>query len=258
MASAAGDTVHGANPASNNHGDAPETSNETSVNPPNMAHTHHPVIAVNTSHPPVQSDTAGTDTVTEPYTAEEESALKAWALRKGYAMGMDDTDDLGDVSDYVGAGALAFGDTVQMRNLLQKDPVRSLQLRRAITVNRQQNAQACVAYLCGVVQRKPCGPCSRGSGPFTECVTVEGCLLGACASCHYGGEGNRCTFHISSKSFVYTRYNRYAAANVRKEAVKETGSRHAIIVDDSDNEGQPPDSPLPKPRKRKSHFRYPK
>jgi len=138
----------------------------------------------------------------KPHTAEEIAALKAWALQKGKSMGMGDEDELGDVTDYVFAGALAFEDTMHMRNLIQMSRIRPLQLRRAVTVNRQQNAQACMAYLCGKVERKPCGPCSRGSGPFRECVTVDGSLLGACASCHYGGEGSRCNFHLSSKSYL--------------------------------------------------------
>ena len=161
-------------------------------------------------------------------------------------MGMRDIDELGNVTEYVYAGALAFEDTVQMRNLVQMRLVRPLQLRRAITVNRQQNAQACIAYLCGTVEPKPCGPCSRGSGPFQECVTVEGSLLGACASCHYGGEGGRCTFH--SKSYVS---DQYSAANIRKESQKEKGSRQAITVEDSDDASHPP-----RPKKRKYLLTY--
>ena len=48
---------------------------------------------------------------------------------------MGDTDNLGDVMDYVYAGALAWEDTVQMRNLIKKSRIRPLQLRHAITVN---------------------------------------------------------------------------------------------------------------------------
>jgi len=201
----AGDRVQGLNSPSDSHVDMPESSDNVSVNNPKTAApggAHHPTGAISSPPPSVQSDATTRHPITQEILSPMRAAeLKAWALQKGKVMGMNDTDELGNITDYVFAGAIAFEDTVQMKNLIKKRRIRQLQLRRAITVNRQQNAQACIAFLCGRVAPKPCGPCSRGSGPFTECVTVEGSLLGACASCHYGGEGNRCTFHISSKSF---------------------------------------------------------
>jgi hypothetical protein len=186
MADGAGDPADTTNPAPDNGNNVPEES----LTPP---HTDSVVRPVH----PITGDTLS---------VEREAALKEWALRKGYTMGQFDSDELGDVTEYVFAGALTFADTIQMKSLIKMDRKRPLRLRRAINVNRQQNAQACMAYLCGTVKAKPCGPCSRGSGPFTECVTVDGGLLGACASCHYGGEGNRCTFHVSSKSFNVFRF----------------------------------------------------
>ena len=41
-------------------------------------------------------------------------------------MGMDDTDELGSVTDYVFAGAVAFEDTLQMKDLLQMPRIRPL------------------------------------------------------------------------------------------------------------------------------------
>jgi len=204
-----GDRAHGPNPPSESHFNNPESPANASVdipNPPSPRNESSANVSVEIPNPASPRNVNASQTFRHPITGENLSpqrftTLKAWALQKGKVMGMGDTDDLGDVTDYVYAGALAWEDTVQMRNLIKKSRIRPLQLRRAITVNRQQNAQACIAYLCGTVARKPCVPCSRGSGPFAECVTVEGSLLGACASCHYGGEGNRCTFHISSKSF---------------------------------------------------------
>jgi len=175
-----------------------------------MANIHYPVLAINSPPPPPPpppppaaepSKTFQHPVTGKWLTAEEVAALKAWALQKGKSMGIGDIDELGSVIDYVFAGAIAFEDTLHMRSLLQMPRIRPLWIRRAITVNRQQNAQACMAYLCGTITPQPCGPCSRGAGPFHECVTVNGSLLGACASCHYGGEGSRCTFHLGSKSF---------------------------------------------------------
>src|SRR5579871_5472142 len=51
----------------------------------------------------------------------------------------------------------------------------------------------------GDVANPPCISCSKGSGPFPVCVTVTDALRGSCASCHYGGEGSRCSFRKSRK-----------------------------------------------------------
>jgi hypothetical protein len=242
--------------ASNEPEPTPDSATPTTASnpaPPLTADTDNPVVTISPPQPRTEVSKMFQHPVTAEFLTEEETtALIAWALQKGKTMAAGDTDELGNLTDYVYAGALAFQHTVQMKNLLEMRMVRGLQIRRAITVNRQQNAQACIAYMCGTINLKRCGPCSRGSGPFQECVTVEGGLLGACASCHYGGEGNRCTFHVSSKSYLsyLTCYDQYLAANIGKESQKE---KQAIAVEDSDDARQSAGS-----RKRKLQFRYPK
>ena len=110
MANGKGDSVHEANQSSNNHGNPLETPIKTPVNSLNTANV--PIITIST---PVKNPVTG-----ETIPAKRATALKAWALRKGFMMGMTDTNELGNINDYVFAGILTFADTNQMQNLLQE------------------------------------------------------------------------------------------------------------------------------------------
>src|SRR5690349_14869802 len=97
---------------SDNPGPASDAPGEPVLTPENTA---------TPDRPPRPADL--TKTVKHPVTgelltAEEVASLKAWALQKGKSMGMSDTDELGSVTEYVFAGAIAFEDTIQMRHLL--------------------------------------------------------------------------------------------------------------------------------------------
>lgn len=51
-----------------------------------------------------------------------------------------------------------------------------------------------MAFSRGVVADKPCTRCTRGCGPFTQCVTLDGEFNGACCNCR-ADQGRRCDFH---------------------------------------------------------------
>src|SRR6266480_2405016 len=108
MANGKGDSVHEANQSSNNHGNPLETPIKTPVNSLNTANV--PIITIST---PVKNPVTG-----ETIPAKRATALKAWALRKGFMMGMTDTNELGNINDYIFAGILTFADINQIQNLL--------------------------------------------------------------------------------------------------------------------------------------------
>jgi hypothetical protein len=141
---------------------------------------------------------------THPITGEmvQEQRLKQltdWALQPNIQMNESEKGQFGGLAEYVEAGAIAFNATNQMQNLLLVSVKRPIKVKRGISVNRQQNAQAAQAYIRGDIASSPCTSCRKGAGPFPTCVVAPDCLLGACASCHYGGEGARCSFRKSRK-----------------------------------------------------------
>jgi len=80
-----------------------------------------------------------------PIEAERLQQLIDWA--KQPAQFNNDTESaLGGLTEYVEAGAIAFYGTNQMENILHSSVKRPMQVKRGITVNRQQNAQAAQAY----------------------------------------------------------------------------------------------------------------
>lgn len=137
-----------------------------------------------------------------PIEEEKLQALINWAMQPAQ-VGNNTESPLGGLTEYVEAGAIAFYDTNQMQNVLLSSVKRRIEVKRGITVNRQQNAQAAQAYMRGDAANPPCISCSKGSGPFPICVTVADSLRGACASCHYGGEGSRCSFRKPRKFTQY-------------------------------------------------------
>ena len=106
-----------------------------------------------------------------------------------------------DLSEYLAGAVFAWEGTKQIKILVKLRVRRELDVRngRTIALHRQQNVEAAVAFLVGKKHTKGCGHCQKGNGPFTGCITVENGLRGACANCHYGGEGNRCEYHENSK-----------------------------------------------------------
>jgi hypothetical protein len=132
----------------------------------------------------------------------EAKALEAW-VDTGVKMGADSTDlAFGGITEYVWAAGMRHRTTVQMQLMVPMTEQRHLELRpgRMISFKRQQNAEAAIGQLRGRLKKNACESCKGCSGPFTQCVVVRNALKGACANCHYGGEGRRCNFHESFDS----------------------------------------------------------
>jgi len=161
-------------------------------------------IAVEPSNPPeIPAARFTTNPLTGAAMLEEKlEELTAWATLPNYQLDNDSECALGGLTEYAEAGAMAFHTTNQMKSLLRLPVKRKIDVKRAITVNRQQNAQAVQAFMRGDAANPACISCSKGSGPFPICVTAAGCLRGACASCHYGGEGSRCSFRKPRKFYL--------------------------------------------------------
>ncbi|KAH0607935.1 uncharacterized protein H6S33_001987 [Morchella sextelata] len=73
----------------------------------------------------------------------------------------------------------------------------TMRVQKAINVTRPVNLEAVLAQSRGVRAERECGPCSRGNGPFTECVVVPGMLRDSCSNCHYNHTSQRCTFRAA-------------------------------------------------------------
>ena len=84
--------------------------------------------------------------------------------------------------------------------LAQKPRKRKIQLPdNEANYTRLQNVEAYIAQEVGNVQKVPCVNCAGGHGQFKGkgndcCVTNKGFFKGACAGCHHGTGGKRCTF----------------------------------------------------------------
>lgn len=78
----------------------------------------------------------------------------------------------------------------------------------ALRADQQLNAscpfkgEACVGQIAGTVQAQPCLQCTRGLGPWVECIVVEGEFKGSCCNCHYKIRGKDCSFRAGTSSHV--------------------------------------------------------
>lgn len=59
---------------------------------------------------------------------------------------------------------------------------------------------AAALQIAGEAQEKECEHCSKGNGPFDQCVIARGFLKGACANCAYGASATNCNYHVKSES----------------------------------------------------------
>lgn len=66
---------------------------------------------------------------------------------------------------------------------------------RHLNTARRSNGEALLAYITGTAAPRPCKSCSKGYGPWKECIIFEGQLYGSCANCWFNASGARCTFH---------------------------------------------------------------
>jgi Protein of unknown function (DUF3716) len=100
-------------------------------------------------------------------------------------------DDLPPFDKKVSGAFAAFSRRPAARRPILRDENRQLLL------SQQSNREAYLAQCVGVVSPTPCGHCAKDDGPWDQCVSVPGFLVGSCANCHYGGEGTRCSLRGS-------------------------------------------------------------
>lgn len=74
---------------------------------------------------------------------------------------------------------------------LRKDP-------KILNMNRPCNIEATLNHIRGTRAVQMCKSCTRGHGPFTDCVFVEGSMMAACANCWFNACGTRCSFQGQS------------------------------------------------------------
>ena len=86
-------------------------------------------------------------------------------------------------------------------------PVRNLYFNYGKTVNfeRKTNVEAGLAFRRGKIAEPPCVNCSKGNGPFPQCIVLKTFFNGACASCHYNSEDRRCSF--LNRYLIVIRFN---------------------------------------------------
>lgn len=76
-----------------------------------------------------------------------------------------------------------------MREPIQRRPETKLNMER------RSNVESFLGYLTGVPVTRACKNCTKGHGPWNECVILEGQLCGSCTNCWFNASGSRCTFH---------------------------------------------------------------
>ncbi|KAJ4202950.1 hypothetical protein NW767_005703 [Fusarium falciforme] len=86
------------------------------------------------------------------------------------------------------AGELAMRDPIQRRP------------ETKLNMERRSNVEAFLGYVTGVPVRRACKNCTKGHGPWHECVILENQLCGSCTNCWFNASGSRCTFHESNQA----------------------------------------------------------
>ncbi|KAI9731454.1 MAG: hypothetical protein M1818_007844 [Claussenomyces sp. TS43310] len=88
---------------------------------------------------------------------------------------------------------------VATKDLYKMPVLRPLEFRplRTFGSHRRANVNAAYVQQVGEEVAAPCTFCARRCGPFTKCVVADGFLKGACANCHHGSEGSRCSFRAA-------------------------------------------------------------
>lgn len=77
-----------------------------------------------------------------------------------------------------------------------------------------------------------CDSCQRDQGPFTSCVIVPNLrhLLTACANCHWGSKGQRCSF-ITQLPMAYTTIDKPETLEELEETLaKEILARDSVMA----------------------------
>ncbi|KAF4956443.1 hypothetical protein FSARC_11579 [Fusarium sarcochroum] len=116
-------------------------------------------------------------------------------------------------SETAGEVALkTFGDNIKIDSALCKKlsneaalrPVKQRRTEITLNMERRSNVEAFLAHLTGVPVSRACKNCSKGHGPWHECIIYDGQMCGSCTNCWFNASGSRCTFHETNHpSSVY-------------------------------------------------------
>ncbi|KAJ0154443.1 Uncharacterized protein HZ326_3227 [Fusarium oxysporum f. sp. albedinis] len=74
-------------------------------------------------------------------------------------------------------------------------PIRQRRSDMVLNMERRSNVEAFLAHLTGVQVSRSCKNCSKGHGPWSECIIYDGQMCGSCTNCWFNASGSRCTFH---------------------------------------------------------------
>ncbi|KAM0349434.1 hypothetical protein ACHAPU_003843 [Fusarium lateritium] len=89
-------------------------------------------------------------------------------------------------------------DSALCKKLSTEPALRQIKQRRPemdLNMERRSNVEAFLAHLTGVPVERSCKNCSKGHGPWHECIIYDGQMCGSCTNCWFNASGSRCTFH---------------------------------------------------------------
>ncbi|KAF9777019.1 hypothetical protein IL306_004725 [Fusarium sp. DS 682] len=104
-----------------------------------------------------------------------------------------------------------YGDKILIDSTLGKKlsnevalrPIRQRRSDMVLNMERRSNVEAFLAHLTGVQVERSCKNCSKGHGPWSECIIYDGQMCGSCTNCWFNASGSRCTFHENNQNSIY-------------------------------------------------------
>ncbi|KAF4454097.1 hypothetical protein F53441_3334 [Fusarium austroafricanum] len=122
---------------------------------------------------------------------------------------MPGSDQPGVTAGQVARGL--YGDRIVIDSTLSirlsnEAALRSVRQRRPdmdLNMERRSNVEAFLAHLTGVQVERACKNCSKGHGPWSECIIYDGTMCGSCTNCWFNASGSRCTFHENNQNSIY-------------------------------------------------------
>ncbi|KAF4332538.1 hypothetical protein FBEOM_13669 [Fusarium beomiforme] len=91
----------------------------------------------------------------------------------------------------------------KLSNEVALRPVRQRRSDMVLNMERRSNVEAFLAHLTGVQVERSCKNCSKGHGPWSECIIYDGQMCGSCTNCWFNASGSRCTFHENNQNSIY-------------------------------------------------------
>ncbi|KAF5681059.1 hypothetical protein FHETE_90 [Fusarium heterosporum] len=124
-------------------------------------------------------------------------------------MAMPDGGNVGTTAGQVAQqiyGNFMKSDSALCKKLSTEPALRQVKQRRPemyLNMGRRSNVEAFLAHLTGVAVERSCKNCSKGHGPWNECIIYDGQMCGSCTNCWFNASGSRCTFHENNQNSIY-------------------------------------------------------